>query len=148
MSTINPLLSIQDQTPYYLLSDRENPFLKEHPNYEKFILIEDEEKNSEYFGEIDENGKKHGFGLERYEDGNFYIGEYEEGDIRGKGVMYFGKGDAVRGVFGRFGKLGLEGLSGKGIYRWMGGKKFSGELEKGIPNGKGESFNFFLTKFF
>lgn len=139
-SSNSPLLHIQKEIPYFLLIQRDHKILKEHPNYSKFKHFIDKKNNIEYFGELNNLEEENGFGVKTLHNGDLYIGNFEEGVIRGKGVMYFGMGDAVKGFFGKYGKNGIEGLIGKGLYRWKSGKKYHGFLEAGIPNGKGISF--------
>lgn len=149
-SASNPLLRIQKEIPYHLLSHKRNGLLKEHPNFNNFNQLLDQRKNTEYFGETNSKGEKHGFGVEKLGSGDLYVGSFENGAIRGKGILYFGFGDAVKGYFGRFGQDGLNGLV-KGVYRWRTGKKYSGDLKKGIPHGAGKYFlfqQFFFNKFF
>lgn len=149
-SSNNLLMQIQRKIPYYLLSDCDDEMLKEHPKFDDFEFKIDLEQNTEYFGELGHAGEKHGFGVYKLKNGDLYVGEFENGKMRGKGVYYYGEGDAVKGFFGKFGRSGVKSLIGKGIYRWKDGRKYCGYLDDGKPHGKGKVIfqGYFLTIFF
>ena len=116
-------------------------------------------ENYKYRGEF-LNDLRHGEGrLEFGKDGDIYEGEFEKGNINGKGLYIWSnkeqyKGDFVNGV--KHGKgiyIWPEGnvyegdynngiREGRGIYKWNDGRIFEGMFKNGKPEGKGKlTFN-------
>jgi len=82
-----------------------------------------------YHGEI-LNGKKHGKGLTRFQEGRFE-GDYQEDERTGKGSYFWDKGDYYTGEF-------LHGnCHGKGFYRFADGATFDGHFKEGKRTGEG-----------
>ena len=117
------------------------------------IKMKENGKKVEYFGElvdfkkegkgeeICENEYKytgdffnnvwHGEGqLENYETGDLYHGEFENGEITGKGLFKWKNGEIYEGNF-------LKGIKhGKGIHKWPDGSIYEGKYNNGIREGK------------
>lgn len=87
-------------------------------------------KKEEYDGEVDEFGRKDGFGV--YVDGKYrYEGEWRQGERHGNGKCWFYNGDRYEGTFQN------NDITGKGTYYYANGNKYIGQLKCGIPNGQG-----------
>ena len=119
------------------------------------ITINENNKRVEYFGDVvdfKKNGKgkefseneyiytgnfldnlKHGIGeLEYLDTGDIYKGEFNKGEITGKGTYKWSSGEKYEGTF-------LNGIKhGKGEYSWPDGSKYIGEYKNGIREGKGK----------
>ena len=92
-------------------------------------ICEDEYK---YKGDFS-NDMKHGFGiLEFFENDETYEGEFDKGEITGKGTYIWNNGEKYEGTF-------VKGIKhGKGIYTWPDGCIYEGEYNNGIREGKGK----------
>jgi hypothetical protein len=121
------------------------------------ITINENNKRVEYFGEVfdfKKNGKgeeicedeyiytgdfsndmKHGKGrLEYIENGELYDGQFDKGEINGKGLYIWSNGEEYEGDF-------VKGIKhGKGKYTWPDGCIYEGEYNNGIREGKGKYF--------
>lgn len=86
---------------------------------------------SEYKGEWNNDGQRHGFGVLLLNDGTKYIGEFEFGLCHGLGVMSFADGSRFEGEFNQ-GKY-----HGCGIFVRCDRMKFEGEFQDGKVSGKG-----------
>jgi hypothetical protein len=119
------------------------------------ITINKNNKKVEYFGDVidfkksgkgeetceDEykykgdfsNDMKHGYGiLEFFDNDETYEGEFNKGEITGKGIYIWNNGEKYEGTF-------LKGIKhGKGIYTWPDGSIYEGEYNNGIREGKGK----------
>ena len=142
------------------------------------ITINKNNKKVEYFGDVTDfkkNGKgeeicedeykyqgdfsndlKHGYGiLEFFENNETYEGQFDKGEITGKGIYIWNNGEKYEGTFVKGIKHGkgtytwpdgciYEGgynngiREGKGKYIWADGRIFSGTFLDGKPNGKGK----------
>ena len=119
------------------------------------ITINDNNKRVEYFGDVS-NWKKNGRGeeicegeyiyngdfwndikqgqgkLEYFENGEKYEGQFDKGEITGKGIYIWSNGEKYEGDF-------VNGIKhGKGIYIWPDGCRYEGEYNNGIREGKGK----------
>ena len=120
----------------------------------KIIKYNENNIKTEYLGEVSDfkkNGKgeeicdeykykgdfvgdlRHGYGrLEFLQNGDLYDGEFNKGEITGKGLYIWSnkqqyKGDFVNGI-----------KHGKGKYKWPDGYEYEGEYVNGIREGLGE----------
>lgn len=93
----------------------------------------------EYFGDVNENGEPHGFGLKVFSDQTVYFGGFKEGifdtsleDRPGMiGTLIKPNGATYEGTF-------LGGLKhGKGSQTYPEGTKYTGEFAKGFEHGQG-----------
>ena len=91
-------------------------------------------KNGIYEGEI-KNGKREGYGRYIMNDGNYYIGQFNNGLRQGKGADYFKNNTIMRE--GYFFKNMLEG-TGK-LYD-KDGSYYIGQLSKSLQHGKGTDY--------
>ena len=70
--------------------------------------------------------------LENYLTGDIYIGQFDKGDITGKGKMKWKNGETYEGTF-------LKGIKhGKGVHKWPDKSRYKGEYINGSREGKGE----------
>ena len=120
----------------------------------KVIKLNDNNQKIEYFGEVidfKKNGKgeekceeyiykgeflenlRHGYGrLEYLQNGDIYEGNFNRGEITGKGKYIWSNKEQYEGDF-------LNGIKhGKGVYKWPDGIVYEGEYIKGIREGKGK----------
>lgn len=86
---------------------------------------------SEYTGEWNEQGQRHGLGYMSFPDGANYDGRFEQGMCHGYGVMQFPDNSKYAGEF----KLGK--FHGLGIFQRGDGMKFEGEFREGRVHGLG-----------
>lgn len=86
---------------------------------------------SEYRGEWNFDGQRHGFGILLLNDGTKYIGEFEHGLCHGLGVMTFADGSKFEGEFFQ-GKY-----NGLGVFTRCDSMKYEGEFKEGKVCGKG-----------
>ena len=88
---------------------------------------EDYKYTGEFFGDL-----KHGQGrLELLKDGNIYEGEFNRGEMTGKGIYLWSNKQRYEGDF-------VNGIKhGKGIYIWPDGFEYNGEYVNGIREGRG-----------
>jgi hypothetical protein len=86
---------------------------------------------SEYKGEWNNEGQRHGFGVLSLSDGTKYTGEFENGLCHGLGVMTFADGSKYEGEFyqGKYNNLG--------VFTRCDRMKFEGEFKDGKVNGRG-----------
>ena len=68
--------------------------------------------------------------FENYETGDIYNGQFEQGEISGKGIFKWKNGELYEGYF-------LKGVKhGKGVHKWPDGSIYEGEYNNGIREGK------------
>lgn len=86
---------------------------------------------SEYKGEWNNEGQRHGFGILLLHDGTKYMGEFENGLCHGLGVMIFPDGSKYEGEFnhGRYNNLG--------VFTRCDRMKYEGEFTDGKVIGRG-----------
>ena len=76
-------------------------------------------EETEYDGPL-VDGKRHGSGVLRWNDGREYSGAFERGEMTGKGRMVFADGRTYEGEF-----VGGS-MEGEGKMRWKMGKRYEG----------------------
>lgn len=86
---------------------------------------------SEYKGEWNSEGQRHGFGILLLNDGTKYIGEFEGGLCHGLGVMTFADGSKYEGEFAN-GKF-----NNHGVFTRCDRMKYEGEFKTGKILGRG-----------
>ena len=124
-------------------------------NYKKAGKGEETCERYKYTGEFLDN-LRHGYGcLQFLENGDYYEGEFQRGEITGKGKYIWSnnteyEGDFVSSIKHGKGKYkwpdGMEyegdynnGIrEGMGIYKWTDGRIFKGKFKNGKPDGKGK----------
>ena len=86
---------------------------------------------SEYNGEWNQDGQRHGYGTLILNDGTKYIGEFENGLCHGLGNMIFPDGSKYEGEFceGRFENCG--------VFTRCDRMKYEGEFKSGKVFGRG-----------
>ncbi|XP_077585978.1 MORN repeat-containing protein 4 [Stigmatopora nigra] len=84
----------------------------------------------EYHGEWKE-GRRHGTGQLKFQDGTCFSGQFEDGLFHGAGVLLFTDGSRYEGEFAH-GKF-----QGLGIFSRVDGMKFEGEFKGGRVEGYG-----------
>ena len=92
-----------------------------------------EEKTNDYTYEGDfANDLKHGMGKIHYHNnGDFYEGEFNKGEITGKGFYTWKNKHTYLGDF-------IKGkMHGKGIYKWPDGNEYEGDYIRNIKEGNG-----------
>ena len=83
-----------------------------------------------------EKGNMHGKGTYTYENGLSYVGNFERGQIQGFGVMTWP--DDSSGLHDYYKGQWEKGYRhGEGYYRWGNGNQYVGELEQNVMNGFG-----------
>jgi hypothetical protein len=86
---------------------------------------------SEYEGDWNEQGQRHGNGKMRFADGSRYTGRFDQGLCSGQGVMLLADGSRYEGQFSN-GKF-----HGHGIFIRADGMKYEGEFKDGKVWGNG-----------
>ncbi|XP_074641997.1 MORN repeat-containing protein 4-like [Tubulanus polymorphus] len=86
---------------------------------------------SEYIGEWNEDGKRHGMGHMILPDGSKYHGSFDNGFCSGLGMILFADGSRYEGEF-KDGKF-----HGYGIFTRCDGMRYEGQLNDGKINGLG-----------
>ncbi|XP_013412743.1 MORN repeat-containing protein 4 [Lingula anatina] len=86
---------------------------------------------SEYTGQWNDQGQRHGSGQLMLSDGSKYHGKFENGLFHGYGVMIMQDGSRYEGEFSQ-GKF-----SGFGVFTRCDGMKFQGEFREGKVSGQG-----------
>ncbi len=84
-----------------------------------------------YEGEVNENGKPHGYGNQTHPNGDTYVGEYKEGVPHGQGRYTFS--DDLGTFEGEFNK----GVIAKATVTFPSGEKYVGELKGFLLHGYG-----------
>ena len=83
-----------------------------------------------YQGEY-ENNKKNGIGLYRWPDGTIYQGEFNDGQITGRGIIY----NCDDSIFS--GELSNGYMDGYGTFSWANGAMYMGYYKQDIKHGFG-----------
>jgi hypothetical protein len=78
--------------------------------------------NCTYTGTVNEAGEPHGKGVQKFENGDVYDGEFQKGEKVGKGTYTWVQGDKYEGDF-----ADLE-VSGKGTYSSVDGRSYVGNF--------------------
>lgn len=87
--------------------------------------------NGTYTGEFDDNGKRNGKGIYRFNSGASYEGNFVNGVRNGHGIYRYADGDKYVGDF-------VDGdFEGFGRYYWKDGDWYEGEYRKDKRNGLG-----------
>ena len=86
-----------------------------------------------YRGEF-EFGKKHGIGKINWSDKNYYIGEFKDDRINGKGLKVYENGNIYYGDFVQNQKCG------EGVFKWPRGYVYIGQFRNNKVEGKGYQF--------
>ncbi len=84
------------------------------------------------------NNKKHGFGVQIWDQGNKYEGEWANGKRSGSGMFWQMEGKRLRKVYSGKWKKGLK--NGPGVYFYKNGDRYEGEWREGVREGKGTLF--------
>lgn len=123
------------ETKFALDSDEEDMYLDYQPTYPDLLdwhsLKHKDDfavkifKNSAYVGQLDQNMKRCGRGVIRYESGRIYEGSWQDDVRHGQGFEHFANGSQYLGEY----KLGK--VSGQGKYTWLSGMFYDGEWENG-----------------
>ena len=80
-----------------------------------------------YIGEVNSDGKAHGYGVFYWNNGNRYEGEWANGHLTGKGTYYWACGDKYEGDF-------VNGeRTGKGTMTWKDGTTITCQWSNGTP---------------
>ncbi len=83
-----------------------------------------------YEGELID-GKRHGKGVMKYNNGRVYEGEWVEDMRQGRGFEKYSNGNTYEGMF-------LRGKAhGRGVYTWSNGETYDGEWRNGLKYGNG-----------
>ena len=89
-------------------------------------------KEKKYIGSLDKKEKvPHGQGIQEFENGMKYIGQFKKGKRIGKGTYQKNNGDAI------IGKFEHNFICGIGIIKYIDGSRYNGELVCGKPHGLG-----------
>jgi hypothetical protein len=89
-----------------------------------------DEDGDEYYGQINDKGKKHGFGCFVLANGDYYEGEWGNGRRNGIGGLFFQNGSQYTGCW-------LNGkTNGYGTYKYMTGV-YKGNFKEGKFDGEG-----------
>jgi hypothetical protein len=88
----------------------------------------------EYFGEVDDKNRPHGYGIKTYSDGSIYLGDWFEGvrhSVKNKASWSRNDGLQYDGTW-------LNDLKhGSGVLRYPDGSVYRGEFAKGYEHGHG-----------
>jgi hypothetical protein len=86
---------------------------------------------SGYEGGTDAEGMRHGQGVNVYESGARYEGQWQRGEKHGEGKYQYPSGDRYEGQF----KNGV--MYGQGEFHWTVGDRYDGQWENGVQHGQG-----------
>lgn len=78
---------------------------------------------------------KSGEGLQKWEDGTYYLGEFENDQKNGMGNMFYVNGNLYKGSYLR------NKMDGVGYYTWADGKYYYGGYKNDLKDGFGIYFN-------
>mmetsp|Transcript_12357 Transcript_12357/g.17169 ORF Transcript_12357/g.17169 Transcript_12357/m.17169 type:complete len:574 (-) Transcript_12357:50-1771(-) len=94
------------------------------------LLLGDQDGNDNYYVGEFKNGQITGKGIRKYADGRVYKGDFFEGLMHGQGTLQDTHGE----YSGSFNENYKEG---QGWQRWKNGDEYEGEFRQGYPSGKG-----------
>jgi len=108
----------------------------DHSELLRLVYSEDhvDSESDRYIGELTD-GKRNGYGILLYANGNRYLGEFEDNHFCGEGIFYFKNGDLFQGVFSQ------SLLNGLGRYKSKDGYEYYGYWLNGSKNGWGRMRN-------
>lgn len=127
----NKIVSNKAKIIKYNENKKKITYFGEIINYKKsgkgVEICDDYKYSGEFLGDL-----RHGHGhLELLKDGDFYKGEFNRGEITGKGLYIWNNKQKYEGDF-------LKGIKhGKGIYKWPDGTEYEGDYINGIREGSG-----------
>ena len=84
-----------------------------------------------YSGALDKDGKKHGKGIYRWNDGSVYEGDYRNDQRHGMGRFMWANGESYTGEYRH------DERTGKGLYLWPDGSRYEGDFLAGLRHGRG-----------
>lgn len=84
-----------------------------------------------YFGATDWLGRKHGYGVMKFDNQDVYYGEWHEGQMSGNGTFKYSNGDIYTGVFLANKK------HGHGLMKYKAGGHYDGEWQYDLKHGYG-----------
>lgn len=119
--------------------------LKRHRMHDELTPISKKFKRSVRFengifeGEISEEGKRDGFGVFYYNNGDKYEGEWKNDKTHGKGIIFYHDNEERDRIsyHGDFKDGNIEGI---GVLEWKNGSKYEGELKNDKRHGKGKIY--------
>lgn len=88
-----------------------------------------------YFGATDWLGRKHGYGVMKFENLDAYYGEWHEGQMCGNGTFKYSNGDIYTGVFK------ANKRHGHGLMKYKAGGHYDGEWQNDMKHGFGVEKN-------
>ena len=128
-----------------------------HENYLPPLQLKNEMDNTmEYYeGEYNDNGEFHGIGIHLFDQNCIYIGQFENNQYNGKGLLITNEGNSLYGDFVKGectgmghliieGQLDYEGAfdnnqkHGFGTEKYIDGSVYEGNFSYGEKNGKGK----------
>lgn len=84
-----------------------------------------------YFGATDWLGRKHGYGVMKFDNLDVYYGEWNEGQMCGNGTFKYANGDIYTGVFK------ANKRHGHGLMKYKIGGHYDGEWQNDLKHGYG-----------
>jgi len=89
-------------------------------------------ESSQYNGEFDDIGQRHGKGSFTYDRGDVYMGQWLNDEAHGEGTYIWGTGGSYIGT-------SLNGInSGQGVLTLPSGYRYEGEFVEGLKHGQGK----------
>ena len=134
------------QNLYYLKNNNEmmikyiNNIIDDNQIFNIYKFPNDQFSNSEdsiYIGEMERyfiSYYKNGKGIEFFNNGDIYEGNYKNNKKEGKGIYYFNFGDNYEGDYKN------DERDGKGIYYYNNGDRYEGDFKNGKFEGKGKYY--------
>ena len=134
------------QNLYYLKNNNEmmikyiNNIIDDNQIFNIYKFPNDQFSNSEdsiYIGEMERyfiSYYKNGKGIEFFNNGDMYEGNYKDNKKEGKGIYYFNFGDNYEGDYKN------DERDGKGIYYYNNGDRYEGDFKNGKFEGKGKYY--------
>jgi hypothetical protein len=84
-----------------------------------------------YCGPLDNKGRRHGYGVLTFENGDHFEGNFQHGQREGYGILSYANGDQYRGHFH------LDKRQGRGVMIYGNGNRYVGSFDRGYRNGNG-----------